>query len=76
MPKTPEPDEFGRLRVRDEDTGTERTIHAAELPHGNYTVLTDAASDATGNPVPPAHKSPVETTNSGQKAESKEKDNG
>lgn len=51
--KTPDPDEYGRYRVRDLDTGHERTINAVELPHGNYEVLKDPASDpATGVPVP------------------------
>ncbi|HEY9354187.1 MAG TPA: hypothetical protein VIP28_13085 [Nocardioides sp.] len=49
------PDEFGRLRVRDRDTGHERTIHAGELPHGNYTVLDRRASDRSGDPLPPKH---------------------
>jgi hypothetical protein len=70
MPKI-QPDEFGRLRVHDRDTGTTRTIHAAELPHGNYAVLSEPASDVSGNPFPPVHESPVEPTNSGQQADPK-----
>ena len=54
-PASATPDEFGRLRVRDRDTGHERTIHAAELPHGNYTVLNQRASDRSGDPLPPKH---------------------
>ena len=54
---SPTPDEFGRLRVRDRDTGHERTIHAGELPHGNYTVLDRRASDRSGDPLPPKHAS-------------------
>lgn len=50
-------DEFGRLRVRDRDTGHERTIQAAELPHGRYTVLNQRATDRSGDPLPPKHAS-------------------
>ncbi|GAB2970286.1 hypothetical protein [Nocardioides montaniterrae] len=53
---TPEPDEFGRYRVRDEDTGHELSVHAAALPHGNYTVLDELASDpVTSDPLPVKH---------------------
>ena len=52
---SPTPDEFGRLRVRDRDTGHQLTIHAGELPHGNYTVLNQRASDRSGDPLPPKH---------------------
>ena len=74
MPKsTPEPDEFGRLRVRDEDTGHELSIPAAEFPHGNYAVLKESASDINGDAIPPKHASPKSlsrssTPNSGQQA--------
>lgn len=72
-PSGPVPDEYGRYRVRDEDTGHELTIHAAALPHGRFTVLNEPATDPlTGEPVPTVHKSPVETTTSGQQAETKE----
>lgn len=84
MPKQPAPDEFGHLRVRDTDTGHERTIPTAELDHGNYEVLSAPASDLSGDPLPPKHAAPkspsraVEsTTNSGPKADtSKENDHG
>lgn len=74
--KTPEPDEFGRYRVLDKDTGTKRSILASELPHGNYTVLSEAASDpVTGVVVPPtfgiARESLSSPTNSGQSADTK-----
>lgn len=43
-----------RIRVRDNDTGYHRTIDAASLPHGNYTVLKgDAVDPRTGDDVPP-----------------------
>lgn len=74
MPKTtgqPEPDEFGRLRVRDVDTGHERTIHAAEFGHGRYIVLDTPASDVCGDPVPPVLKFLSEPTNRGRQADSK-----
>jgi hypothetical protein len=63
MPKQPisdptAPDEYGRLRVRDVDTGHERSIHATELPHGNYVLLDEPASHPlTGEALPPVHKS-------------------
>lgn len=71
MPKaTPEPDEFGRYRVTDKDTGHTRSVHAAELPHGNYAVLEQEASDPlTGLALAPEF-STVEPT-SGQQADPK-----
>lgn len=76
MPEsTPTPDEYGRYRVTDKDTGHKRTIHAAELPHGNYTVLkADASDPLTGDPLPPefnAVKPLSSATNSGQQADAK-----
>jgi hypothetical protein len=70
---TPEPDEYGWLRVTDKDTGHKRSIRASEVPHGNYTVLKQPASDRlTGDPLPTEFKS-VEPT--GQSAtNTKEKD--
>ena len=79
MPKKqPEPDEFGRLRVRDEDTGHEYSINAAAFPHGNYTALDEPASDAASNALPPIHhESPSSPSISGQSADpKKENDNG
>lgn len=67
----PEPDKHGRLRVLDRDTGHKLTINAPGLPHGNFTVLNDPASDdLTGQPLPPEYaeappKSAVETTPDG-----------
>lgn len=74
MSKQPTPDEYGRLRVRDADTGHERTIHAAEFGHGNYTALSEPASDVSGDPIAPklaAPKSLSGPTNRGQQADSK-----
>lgn len=77
MPKSPsaEPDEYGRLRVRDKDTGHVRSIHAEELPHGNYEVLSDPASDLNGDPMPVEYGTPrvpaVEPTENGQSADPK-----
>lgn len=69
----PAPDQFGRYRVLDKDTGHRLSIHAAALPHGNYEVLDEAAShESTGEPLPPVHKTAVETNPSGQQAENKE----
>lgn len=48
------PDEFGRYRVTDKDTGHKRSIKASQLPHGNFTVLKQPASDPlTGEALPP-----------------------
>ncbi len=56
------PDEFGRYRVTDKDTGHKRSIAASELPHGNYTVLKQPASDPlTGEALPTEHKSATDT---------------
>lgn len=76
--KTPQPDEFGRLRVRDEDTGHEFSINAVALPHGNYAVLNAPASDAGGDALPVIHHESLSSPSiSGQSAESKkENDNG
>ena len=72
-----EPDAYGRLRVRDKDTGHVLTLSAVGAAHGNYVVLDEPASDATGSPLPPEHhRFPVEPTNSGPEAENEEKDNG
>lgn len=81
MPEsTPEPDEFGRYRVTDKDTGHRLSIPASALPHGNFTVLKQPASAPSGDPLPPEHgvlESLSSTTTSGQSAEpKKEKDNG
>lgn len=71
----PKPDAYGRFRVRDKDTGHSRTIHAEELPHGNYEVLKSPASDVCGDPLPveyaAAPSSPVEPIHSGQQADPK-----
>lgn len=76
MPKNVEPDQFGRVRVTDKDTGHELSIPASALPHGNYAVLDAPASNSGGDALPPVHKSAVEPINRGQQAETKEKDNG
>lgn len=68
---SPQPDEHGRYRVLDLDTGHKLTIHAAALPHGRFEVLDEPASTPAGDPVATAHnESPVEPTTSGQQAES------
>lgn len=78
MPKQPIPDqpladEYGRLRVRDKDTGHERSIHEAEFGHGNYVVLDQPASHPlTGEPLPPKHHEFLSgPTTRGQQADSK-----
>lgn len=50
------PDEFGRLRVTDRDTGHKLSLPASAVPHGNYTVLKQPASDPlSGEALPPEH---------------------
>lgn len=72
MPKQTTPDEYGRLRVLDADTGHELTVHVSGLPHGNYEVLDKPASHAlTGEALPPVHKSLSSPTQRGQQADSK-----
>ena len=44
------PDEL--IRVRDLDTGHERSIHPRMVPHGNYEVLDEPAAGPTGEPLP------------------------
>ncbi|MCL2611948.1 MAG: hypothetical protein FWD95_01810 [Nocardioidaceae bacterium] len=76
-PKQPQPDAFGRLRVRDEDTGYDRTIAAHRLHLGHYTVLDEPASTPTGMPRPDDyHESLSSPSTDGQQAESKENHNG
>lgn len=60
------PDE--RIRVKDKDTGYVRTIHAGELPHGNYQVLKQDAVDAAGVDLPPEFNN----DDNGQQAAKKE----
>jgi hypothetical protein len=70
--KLPEPDEFGRYRVTDHDTGHRITVTGTQVLHGNFTVLKQPASDATGEPLPPefnAVQSSASTT--GQSAATK-----
>lgn len=73
--KTPEPDEFGRLRVVDQDTGHKRSVRPEEVAHGNYVVLKDPASNpVTGDPLPgelSTVKPLSSTTTSGQSADPK-----
>lgn len=49
---TPKPDEFGRYRVLDKDTGAKRSVVASQLPHGNHEVLDEPASDLGGDALP------------------------
>lgn len=73
--QTPEPDEFGRYRVTDKDTGHRLSIPASALPHGNFNVLKQPASNPlTGDALPPEHgvlESLSSNPTSGQSAESK-----
>jgi len=73
--KTTEPDEFGRYRVTDRDTGHKSSIPASRLPHGNYAVLKQPASDPlTGDALAPEFdtlESLSSTTTSGQQADTK-----
>jgi hypothetical protein len=67
----PEPDEFGRYRVTDKETGHKSSVTASQLPHGNYTILKAPASNPlTGEPLPPELNAVKPTANpSGQSAE-------
>ena len=73
--QTHKPDEFGRYRVTDRDTGHRLSIPASALPHGNFNVLKQPASDPlTGDALPPEHGAiePLSsTTTSGQSADTK-----
>ena len=63
------------IRVKDKDTGHVRSVHEAELAHGNYQVLKqDAVDPVTGDVLPPvlADESKTESKTSGQSAEKKE----
>lgn len=74
MSKTPEPDQFGRYRVLDKDTGAKRSVVASQLPHGNHEVLDEPASDVAGDALPveyPAPKPLSSPTTSGQQADMK-----
>lgn len=72
MPKTPEPDEFGRYRV-EQDTGTKFSLPASAL--GDEKVLDEPASDVAGDALPPEYAKPTKplssTTPSGQSADPK-----
>lgn len=73
MPEsTPKPDEFGRYRVTDKDTGHKLSIPASALPHGNFTVLKQDASDVAGDALPPEFNA-VEPTGQSATANTKEK---
>jgi hypothetical protein len=71
MPAKPKPDDYGRVRVADQDTGHERSVHEAEYAHGNYRIANDPASDLNGDPVPPVHGSLSSKSTSGQSADTK-----
>jgi hypothetical protein len=75
MPKKPTADEYGRFRVRDLDTGHERSVHEGELGHGNYEVLAEPASNLSGDPLPVKLASSKslsgQSINRGQQADSK-----
>lgn len=65
----PEADQFGRYRVRDLDTGHVLTVGAAGLAHGRFEVLDEAASDVSGDALPPEHnRFPVEPIESEEQA--------
>lgn len=59
-----------RIRVKDKDTGHERTIDALHFPHGNYARLKgDAADPRTGEDYPPVYATPDVKNDSGRPAE-------
>lgn len=59
------------LRVKDKDINVVRTIHAEELPHGNYQVLKQDTHDpVTGDVLAPEHlDAPASASTSGSAAE-------
>lgn len=60
------------VRVRDKDTGHKRSVHAAEVAHGDYQVLKEPAVDPiTGDVLPPEYAKPSReaSTTSGQSAD-------
>lgn len=60
------------VRVRDLDTGHTRSVHAAEVAHGNYDQLDEPAVDPiTGDVLPPAFAEPTgkASTKRGQQAD-------
>lgn len=62
---TPKPDEFGRFRVLDRDTGHKRSVTVSQLPHGNHEVLDEPASDVAGDALPVEYsKSPSKSLSS------------
>jgi len=73
MSNVPEPDEFGRYRVTDKDTGHRLSIPASQLPHGNFNVLKQPASNPlTGEALPPEYGVLESLSNhSGQQADTK-----
>lgn len=50
------PDENPWVRVSDKDTGHKLSVRESALPHGNYAVLKQDATDLGGDPLPPEHK--------------------
>ena len=70
MPKTPDPDEFGRYRV-EQDTGTKFSLPASALR--DEKVLDEPASDLAGDALPPEYptKPLLSTTPSGPSADPK-----
>jgi hypothetical protein len=75
MPKNPEPDEFGRYRVK-QDTGTKFSVSRAPLD--GETALDEPASDVAGDPLPPEYPESLSSkSTSGQSADlKKESTNG
>lgn len=49
----PEKDPTERIRVKDKDTGYDRTVPRSELALGNYQELKQDALDASGADLPP-----------------------
>ena len=65
-----------RVRVKDKDTGYDRTISEQEVPHGNYQVLKqDAVDPLTGDDVPADLHLEDATTTGQSAATTKEKGN-
>lgn len=65
MPKTPEPDDFGRYRV-ETDTGAKVSVNRAPL--AGEKVLDEDASDIAGDALPVEYPDAKSTAPSGQQA--------
>lgn len=62
------PDDNPWVRVTDKDTGHKLSIRESAVPHGNYAVLKQDATDLGGDPLPPEFKDASASTTSSSPA--------